>query len=73
MKRPRPQKKRDVPLEGQWLLPMGAPEQHQKRVEYRRCGTKRCRSCREGPGHGPYLYAVWREAGKVKRKYLGRA
>jgi hypothetical protein len=60
-------------LEGQWQLPLGAPRQHAKRAEYRRCGDKSCRTCREGRGHGPYLYAVWREGKKVKRKYLGKA
>ena len=60
-------------LEGQWLLLLGAPREHAKRVEYRRCGYPSCRTCREGAGHGPYLYAVWREGKKVKRKYLGKA
>lgn len=60
-------------LEGQWQLPLGVPEAHRKRAEYRRCGCPTCRTCRDGKGHGPYLYAVWREGPKVKRKYLGRA
>ena len=60
-------------LEGQWQLPLGAPREHAKRAEYRRCGNKSCRTCRGGLGHGPYLYAVWREGKKVKRKYLGNA
>ncbi len=66
-------KKGAAPLEGQWKLPLGAAEHHRKRAEYRRCGAERCGTCRDGPGHGPYLYAVWREDGKVKRRYLGRA
>jgi hypothetical protein len=60
-------------LEGQWLLPLGAPREHAKRAEYRRCGDKSCSTCREGRGHGPYLYAVWRAGKQVKRKYLGKA
>ena len=60
------------PLKGQWKLPFEAPANHSVRREYRKCGAAICRSCREGPGHGPYLYAVWREGKKVKRKYLGR-
>jgi len=69
----RPKPKRKSVLDGQWLLPLGAPSQHTKRVEYRKCGDKSCRTCDEGRGHGPYLYAVWREGRKVKRKYLGKA
>jgi hypothetical protein len=70
MKRPKP---KDA-LEGrQWQLPLGAPREHAKRAEYRRCGNISCHACREGLGHGPYLYAVWREGKKVKRKYLGKA
>ena len=60
-------------LEGQWRLPLGAPTSHFKRAEYRRCGRPSCRTCSHGPGHGPYLYAVWREGNKVKRQYLGKA
>ena len=60
------------PLKGQWKLPFEAPVKHSVRREYRKCGAAICRSCQEGPGHGPYLYAVWREGKKVKRKYLGR-
>jgi hypothetical protein len=66
-------KKRQAALAGQWLLPLGVPPVHRKRAEYRRCGAPTCRTCREGRGHGPYLYAVWREGKKVKRKYLGKA
>jgi len=47
------------------------------RVEYVRCGKKRCEcATRTGtgpPGHGPYLYAYQRIDGKVKKKYLGKA
>lgn len=66
-------KPRDRALEGQWLLPLGVPSKYLRREEYRRCGSSSCKTCREGPGHGPYLYAVWREGAKVKRKYLGKA
>ena len=69
----RSSKKAAEPLEGQWLLPLGVPREHCKRAEYRRCGSPSCSTCREGKGHGPYLYAVWREGTKVKRKYLGKA
>jgi hypothetical protein len=58
----RQNRKKDV-LEGQWLLPLGAPRERAKRIEYRPCGDRSCRTCREG--RGPYLYAVWREGKKV--------
>ena len=61
------------PLGGQWKLPLGAPADVSVRAEHRKCGAKKCSTCAEGPGHGPYLYAFWREGPKVKRKYLGRA
>ncbi|MDB5058881.1 MAG: hypothetical protein JWO59_2353, partial [Chloroflexi bacterium] len=39
--------------------------------EHRRCGKAACLTCRNGPGHGPYWYAVWREGRRVRRRYLG--
>lgn len=60
-------------LKGQWNLPLDVPRNYSRRVEYRRCGRKECSTCRDGAGHGPYVYAVWREGKKVKRKYLGKA
>jgi len=61
------------PLPGQARLPLGVPKKHTIREEYRKCGSPRCPTCPDGPGHGPYRYAVWREGTQVKRKYLGRA
>ena len=61
------------PLRGQLRLALGVPKNHSIREEYRRCGAPTCTTCRDGPGHGPYRYAVWREGAKVKRKYLGKA
>jgi len=60
-------------LKGQWQLPLGVPRRHSVREEYRRCSASGCATCRVGQGHGPYLYAVWRDGAKVRRKYLGRA
>ena len=60
-------------LEGQWRLPLDAPRNHSVRAEYRRCGKPGCTVCKTGKGHGPYLYAVWREGSKTRRKYLGKA
>lgn len=65
--------KRSPPPRRQPRLPLDVPENHALRREYRRCGKPNCERCREGPGHGPYLYAVWREGRRVRRKYLGRA
>lgn len=63
----------DRPLRGQQKLPLGVPTNHSVREENRRCGDASCTTCREGNGHGPYRYAVWREGDRVRRKYLGRA
>jgi hypothetical protein len=45
--------------------------------EYRRyvhCGNLRCKKCRNGPSHGPYLYERFRdETGRTHTKYRGRA
>lgn len=43
------------------------------RQEMRRCGKAACRGCQYGPSHGPYWYAYWREDGRVRRRYCGRA
>ena len=72
MKRPRKSASGALALKGQWKLPFGAPEKRHVRAEYRKCGADNCATCQKGDGHGPYLYAVWREGGKVRRKYLGR-
>jgi len=40
--------------------------------QYRRCGKADCACCGPGqPGHGPYWYAFWREAGRARSRYLG--
>jgi predicted ATPase/DNA-binding SARP family transcriptional activator len=41
--------------------------------QYRRCHKPGCARCAaEGLGHGPYWFAYWREAGKVRSRYLGK-
>ncbi|HXT37552.1 MAG TPA: DUF6788 family protein, partial [Chloroflexota bacterium] len=41
--------------------------------QFRRCGKAACRRCSEGsPGHGPYWYAFWDQAGKRHSRYLGK-
>jgi len=37
------------------------------RYEWVRCG-KRCAGC----PHGPYVYAYWREGGKLRKRYIGK-
>lgn len=34
-----------------------------------RCGKQSCSRC----PHGPYWYAAWREDGKVRTRYIGKA
>jgi predicted ATPase/DNA-binding SARP family transcriptional activator len=44
------------------------------RQQYRRCGKAGCGRCAGGgPGHGPYWYAQWRNAGRNYTRYLGKA
>ena len=41
--------------------------------QYRRCGKPGCSRCTAGgPGHGPYWYAFWRDAGRTYSRYLGK-
>src|SRR5579871_5574515 len=47
----------------------GAVSYHQ---HYRRCGKPNCRRCSEGPGHGPYWYATWRDGAHVRTRYIGK-
>ena len=52
----------------------GAEEQPARRgrVTYRqetvRCGRETCTRC----PHGPYWYAYWREAGRLRSRYIGK-
>ncbi len=41
-------------------------------IRYVKCGKESCNICREGAGHGPYVYKTVREGGKVKSVYLGK-
>jgi predicted ATPase/DNA-binding SARP family transcriptional activator/Tfp pilus assembly protein PilF len=41
--------------------------------QFRRCNKPDCHTCRgNGPGHGPYWYAYWREDGRRCSRYLGK-
>jgi hypothetical protein len=42
-------------------------------LQYRKCGKRTCRTCRTGPGHGPYWYAYWREGSRVHSMYIGKS
>ncbi|MDB5058291.1 MAG: tetratricopeptide repeat protein, partial [Chloroflexi bacterium] len=42
------------------------------RQQYVRCRKQGCSRCAEGPGHGPYWYAAWREGGRVRTRYIGK-
>jgi hypothetical protein len=37
-----------------------------------KCGKADCPTCVDGPSHGPYLYAYWREGDRMRSKYLGK-
>lgn len=42
------------------------------RSERVRCGKAAC-ACREGRLHGPYVYKYWREGGRLRKAYVGKA
>ncbi len=41
-------------------------------LQYRKCGKPTCGTCKNGPGHGPYWYAYWREGTKLRSGYIGK-
>ncbi len=41
-------------------------------IRYVKCGKETCRKCKEGRGHGPYIYKSVREGERVKSVYLGK-
>ena len=52
---------------GAGRVPEGAKPTY--RLEEVRCGKANCGRC----PHGPYWYAYWREDGRLRSRYLGRA
>jgi hypothetical protein len=46
----------------------GLPTGLRYRQEHVRCGKATCGSC----PHGPYWYAVWKEDGRTRKRYIGR-
>lgn len=41
-------------------------------LQYRKCGKVSCSTCRNGPGHGPYWYAYWRDGSRLRSGYIGK-
>lgn len=47
-------------------------------LQYRKCGKQKrghCRACEQGPGHGPYWFAYYRDPGpygKLHSAYVGK-
>lgn len=52
--------------------PGGASITYTFRQERVRCGKTAC-WCTEGVGHGPYTYKYWKEDGRLRKEYLGKA
>ena len=48
------------------------PDHTHYRQQFVRCGKEGCKRCAAGPGHGPYWYAVWRDGGRVRSRYIGK-
>jgi hypothetical protein len=42
------------------------------RLQWVRCGNKKCRCASGGSLHGPYWYAYWVEEGRLKSQYIGK-
>jgi DNA-binding XRE family transcriptional regulator len=38
--------------------------------QYVKCSKANCSTCREGRGHGPYLYLRWIENGRTRATYV---
>ena len=41
-------------------------------LHYLQCGDPSCRTCRTGPGHGPYWYAYWYKDSELYSLYIGK-
>ena len=50
----------------------GAKPRELYRQEYIRCGKAGCKRCADAPTHGPYWYAYSREAGRLRKRYIGK-
>lgn len=53
---------------GQELTDTGKRGKVTYRQERVKCGRQGCTGC----PHGPYWYAYWREAGRMKSRYIGK-
>jgi hypothetical protein len=45
----------------------------QELVDCGKAATGRCRTCTNGPSHGPYWYAYQWSDGKTHKRYVGRS
>ncbi len=41
-------------------------------LQYRSCGKASCKACHAGRRHGPYWYAFWSEAQRLRSAYIGK-
>jgi hypothetical protein len=48
------------------------PENATIREEYVKCGNPACQKCNID-GHGPYLYAYWKQDKKLRKRYVGKS
>jgi hypothetical protein len=64
----------EPPLLGKNRKPITADSVDHKtyRQRYITCGKVGCHTCTNGPGHGPYWYAYWREGTKIRSLYIGK-
>jgi hypothetical protein len=55
------------------MEPDPIPDRATIRKEYKKCRNALC-ECNTKPKktHGPYLYAYWKDKGKLKKKYIGK-
>jgi hypothetical protein len=58
--------------EGQRMIQLPNNHRVTYQLQYRKCGKTTCSTCREGPGHGPYWYAYWREGARLRSGYIGK-
>ncbi len=49
-----------------------SPQNATIREEYVRCSNPACQKCNLD-GHGPYLYAYWKQDKKLKKRYVGKS
>lgn len=53
--------------------PAGEPITYTFRQERVRCGKEGCWCATGAGGHGPYTYKYWKERGRLRKQYVGKA